>query len=106
MSVINTLPPNYPITLQLKGEIEKLRFAKGQLEEPTAEYNFKKPKYTLDETTEAYNKMNIFIRCVVEDQKRGNKFSTLSNGDNRLRSTEHEAAKKMLAIHKKIYDFS
>ena len=56
MSFINTLPPKgeiYPITPQSKGEIEKLQFAKGQLEELTAEYNFTEPKYTLDETTEA-----------------------------------------------------
>ena len=78
MSVLNTLPPKekiYPITLQPKGEIEKLQFAKGQLEEQMAEYNFTKPKYTLEETTEAYNKKKFFIRCVVEDQKRGNKLA-------------------------------
>ena len=86
--------------------LEKLQFAKGQLEELTAEYNFTKPQYTLEETTEAYNKNNFFIRCVVENQKRENKFSTLSNGENRIRSAEHEAAKKMLAILKKMYYFS
>ena len=35
--------------------------------------------------------------------KRENKFSALSNGENRIRSVEHAAAKKMLAILKKIY---
>ena len=109
MSVITTLPPKgeiYPITLQPKGEIEKLQFAKGQLEELTAEYNFTKPQYTLEETTEAYNKKKFFIRCLVEDQKRGNKFSTLSNVENRIRSAEQEAAKKMLATLRNIYYFS
>ena len=83
MSVINTLPHKgdiYPTTLQPKGEVKKLQFAKGQLQELTAEYNFTKPKYTLEKTTEVYNKKRFFVRCVVEDQKCGNKFSTLSNG--------------------------
>ena len=104
MSIINTLPWKgdiYPTTLQLKREVEKLQSAKGQLQELTAEYNFTEPKYTLGETTEAYNKNKFFTRCVVEDQKRGDKFSTLSKGENMIRSAEHKAAKKMLDILKK-----
>ena len=97
MSAINTLPPKgeiYPTTLHLKGEVEKLRFAKGQLEELTAEYNFTKPNYTLEETAESHNAKKIFVRCVVEDQKRDNRFSTVSRGENRIRNAEHEAGRK------------
>ena len=109
MSAINTLPPKeeiYPTTLHPKGEMEKLRFAKGELEELTAEYNWTKPKYTLEERAESYNAKKNFIRCMVEDQRRAKKFSTVSNGENRIRSAEHEAAKEMLAILEKMYYFS
>ena len=109
MSVINTRPPKgeiYPTTLHPKGEIEKLRFAKGQLEELTAEYNFTKPKYTLEETAESNNIKKFFVRCEIEDRRRENKFSTVSNGEGRIRSAEHEAAKEMLMILEKLYFFS
>ena len=42
----------------------------------------------------------------MEDEKRGNKFSTLSNEENIIRSAEHEAGKEMLAILEKIYYFN
>ena len=61
MSVINTQPPKgkmYPAALHPKGEINNLRFAKGQLEELAAEYSFTKPKYALEETTGADNEKN------------------------------------------------
>ena len=96
MLIINTPPPNgeiHPTILRSKGEVETLRFAKGQLEELTAEYNFTKQKYILEETTESINRKTLFVRCVVEDQKRGNKFSALSDGESKILSAEHEAKK-------------
>ena len=96
MSVINTQPPKgkiYPATLHPKGEINNLRFAKGQLEELAAEYGFTKPKYTLEETAGTDNAKIFVIRCEVEDRRRENKFSTISNGERKIRSAEHEAAR-------------
>ena len=68
MSIINTQPPKgeiYPATLHTKGEIENLRFAKGQLEKLAAECSFTKPKYTLEETAKSVNAKKFFIRCEV-----------------------------------------
>ena len=45
-------------------DVEKLRFAKGQLHELTAEYSFTKLKYTLEETTESRNKKKFVVGCV------------------------------------------
>ena len=84
MSIINTQTPKgkiYPATRHPKWEINNLRFAKGQLEELTAEYIFTKPKYTLEETTRADNTKTFVVRCEVEDRRRENKFSTVSNGE-------------------------
>ena len=109
MSIINTPLPKgeiYPTTLRPKGETEPLRFAKGQREELTAEYNFTKPKYMLEDTTESINRKKFFARCVVKDQKRGNKFSTLSDGESKIRSAEHEVARKILSILGKMHFFS
>ena len=109
MSFINTQPPNekiYPATLHPKGEINNLRFAKGQLEELAAEYGFTKPKYTLEETAGTDNAKIFVIRCEVEDRRRGNKFSTVSNGERKICSAEHEAARKMLTALGKMYFFS
>ena len=105
MSVINTQPPKgkiYPATLHPKGEINNLP-AKGQLEELAAEYSFTKPKYTLEETTEADNAKVFVVRCEVEDRRRENKFSSVRNGEGRIRSAEHEAARKMLTTLEKWY---
>ena len=70
LSKLGTPPPNgeiYPTTLRPKEEVETLRFAKEQLEELTAEYNFSRPKYMLEETTESNNRKAVFVRCVVAD---------------------------------------
>ena len=109
MSIINTQPPKgkiYPATLHPKGEIKNLRFAKGQLEELAGEYSFSKPKYTLEETAGADNAKKFVVRCEVEDRRRENKFSAVSNGEGRIRSAEHEAARKMLTTLEKLYFFS
>ena len=109
MSIINTQPGKgkiYPASLHPKGEINNLRFAKGQLEELAAEYSFTKPKYTLDETTGADNAKKFVVRFEVEDRRRENKFSTVSNGEGKIRSAEHEAARKMLPALEKLYFFS
>ena len=109
MSIINTQPPKrkiYPATLHPKGEINNLRFAKGQLEELAAEYSFTTPKYTLEETTGANNAKKFVVRCEVEDRRRENKFSTVSNGEGKIRSAKHEAARKMLTALEKLYFFS
>ena len=109
MSNIINLPPKgeiYPTTSQPKGDVQKLRFAKGQLEESTAEYDVTKPKYTLEENTESHVRKKFFVRCEVEDKKRGNKYSTSSEGESRIRSAKHEAAKKILSIRGKIYFFN
>ena len=109
MSSINMRPPQgkiYPATLHPKGEINNLRFAKGQLEELAAEYGFTKPKYTLEETAGTDNAKIFIIKCEVEDRRRENKFSTVSNGERKIRSAEHEAARKMLTALEKMYFFS
>ena len=109
MSIINTQPPKgkiYPATLHPQGEINNLRFAKGQLEELAAEYSFTKPKYTLEETAGTDNAKIFVIRCEVEDRRRKNKFSTVSNEEGKIRSAEHEAARKMLTALEKLYFFS
>ena len=109
MSIINTQPPKekiYSATLHPKGEINNLRFAKAQLEELAAEYSFTKPKYTVQETTGADSAKIFVVRCEVEDRRRENKFSTLSNGERKIRSAEHEAARKMLTAFEKLYFFS
>ena len=65
MSVISTPPPNgeiCPTTLRPKGEVEALRFAKGYLEKLTAEYNFTKPKYMLEETAAFNNRKTFFVK--------------------------------------------
>ena len=63
MSIINTQPPKgekNPTTLQTKGDVETTQFVEGQLEELTEEYNFTKPKYMLEETTEADQQKELF----------------------------------------------
>ena len=103
MSIINTQPPKgeiYPATFHPKGEIENLGFAKGQLEELATEYSFTKPKYTLEETAGCDNVKKIFKKSLKK------KFSTVSNGEGRIRSAQHEAARKMLTTLGKLYFFS
>ena len=109
MSIINTQPPKgkiYPATLHPKGEINNLRFAKGQLEELAAEYSSTKPKHTLEETAGPDNAKIFVVRFEVEDRRRENKFSTVSNGERKIRSAEQEAARKMLTALEKLYFFS
>ena len=78
MSIIFTQPPKgciYLTTIQPKGEIEALRFAKVQLEELMAEYGFIKQKYILDQTVNYGHQKNFDLKCIVEDSRRGNLFA-------------------------------
>ena len=54
----------------------------------------------------ADNANKFVVRCEVGDCRRENQFSTVSNGEGRIRSAEHEATRKMLTTLEKLYFFS
>ena len=108
-SIISTRPPKgqvYPTTNFPKGEVEGLKFPKGPLEELTAEYNLSKPYYKLYETQGPPSDRIFYVKCVVEDNKRGNTFCHISEGERRIRFAEHSAARKVLRELQEVYYFS
>ena len=108
-SVILTKLPKGQIhatAIKPKGEVENLKFAKGPLEELSAEYDFSKPNFTLYRTEGPSHQRIFFVKCVVEDTKRGNLFIAISKGEPRIRLAEHSAARKILKQLEKVYFFS
>ena len=89
-----------------KGIVDNLKFAKGPLEELSAEYDFSKPNFSLYRTEGPSHKRIFFVKCVVKDTKRGNLFITISEGGARIRLAEHSAARKILKELEKVYFFS
>ena len=96
----------YPTYIHPKGDVEHLKNPKGALEELSAEYGFTKPSYILIKSEGPAHNRTFYASCTIKDCKRNKIFSESSNGENKLKNAEHEAARKILKKLEDNYYFS
>ena len=86
--------------------MEDLKNPKEALEDLSAEYGFTQPSYILVKSEGRAHNMTFYVSCTVKDCTDNEIFSESSNGENKLKNAEHEAAGKILKTLRDNYYFS